>query len=518
VLSELLEQAWRERRQWAPIDVKPRLSNQGLLLGAGTLLATEADESVGQEPRITVLLTIAHLKTPSASTLAHLRKAARRWRDGDEALARMHLALSGLGSLRQPEADARRLLLAETLMDAGVAGGDLLKLLGEEPAAHALGKYSPDQPRVPAGSGRPSGQWTTPGAGGSGQRASSNPQARARSRTSSHPSRRRDEIAKPRPGARAVSPATPTTPTKSQPSSRGARPAAIGAGMAATATAPGEIGATGGGLLDLGTLSGGALARVAAFVGALAPASAVGAVAAGVGGFGLSLIPMDIPTGRWKRIAGPGNISVFQSPTVPGVGFRYTTADGVREDITVAPGPGGEFRDPKTGRVFARLVRTGAALQLLISTATLLRSNGPQLCTNPKEENHGLRGREYEDYVKAYFNRGNPTPSGVGYAFQKLRNENSVTFDDCQKRTGDLAEYKGPGFEKSLIRNDAAWWGQESKMILQAEDQVEADGLAGNRPIYWFFAERSVADHMAGIFQHISPLIHVVWFPMKGAK
>ncbi len=224
---------------------------------------------------------------------------------------------------------------------------------------------------------------------------------------------------------------------------------------------------------------------------------------------------MDIPIGRWVHLAGPGNISIFQSPTVPGVSFRYTTADGVREDITVAPGPNGEFRDPKTGRVFARFVKTAGALKLLISTATLLQSKDPQLCINLKKESHGPLGRAYEDYVKAWFNPGNPTPSGFGYAFRKLRTDLPVVFDDCQKKTGILAEYKGPEYEQHLLKNDPPWWGMQAQMMIQAEDQVEASRLSGNRPIYWFFAEKTVADYMRGIFKVIYPQIHVIYFPMK---
>ena len=158
MLSEQLERAWRQRRQSAPIEAEVRFAEEGLLLGAGTLLASSGAESSAPDARMTVLMTAAHLKAPSATALAHLRKAAQRWREGDDALASMHLALSGLGRLRWPEADARRLFFADTLLDAGVAADDLLKALTAAPIADSLARYSPDQPRVPAGSGRASGQ------------------------------------------------------------------------------------------------------------------------------------------------------------------------------------------------------------------------------------------------------------------------------------------------------------------------------------------------------------------------
>ncbi|MGI8568198.1 MAG: hypothetical protein ACR2KT_03520 [Methylocella sp.] len=43
-----------------------------------------------------------------------------------------------------------------------------MKVLGFPQAARDLEKYNPDQPRVPAGSGRESGQWTSGDGGGTG--------------------------------------------------------------------------------------------------------------------------------------------------------------------------------------------------------------------------------------------------------------------------------------------------------------------------------------------------------------
>jgi hypothetical protein len=59
---------------------------------------------------------------------------------------------------------AYRLSLAAELLDAGLAPRELARELGFGLPAGLL-KYNPDQPRVPAGSGRESGQWTSNGAG-----------------------------------------------------------------------------------------------------------------------------------------------------------------------------------------------------------------------------------------------------------------------------------------------------------------------------------------------------------------
>ena len=77
-------------------------------------------------------------------------------------LALTHLALAGAGRLTEPREDARRLFIADGLMKGGVSPSTIIAALGEPPAQNDLERaYNPDQPRVPAGNGRPSGQWTS---------------------------------------------------------------------------------------------------------------------------------------------------------------------------------------------------------------------------------------------------------------------------------------------------------------------------------------------------------------------
>jgi hypothetical protein len=56
------------------------------------------------------------------------------------------------------EEHALRLFAADELLELGVPPDTLMKAQGFDPASLALLKYSPDQPRVPAGHGRESGQ------------------------------------------------------------------------------------------------------------------------------------------------------------------------------------------------------------------------------------------------------------------------------------------------------------------------------------------------------------------------
>jgi hypothetical protein len=172
--AEQLNKTWLDRQGSIPVDALMRFSDEGLVLGAGTVLvacgASERDISVDpSEPRLRALLTVAHLGRPTKSAVAHLRKAADCRREGQDALAAMHLVLSRLDRLAEPEADAHRLFLADGLMRGGVDAHAVVAAI--ESLALGFGrlqKYDPDQPRVAAGSGRTSGQWTSDGASSAG--------------------------------------------------------------------------------------------------------------------------------------------------------------------------------------------------------------------------------------------------------------------------------------------------------------------------------------------------------------
>jgi hypothetical protein len=163
-----------------------RFADAGLVLGAGSVLSpagdTARDISIDiSQPRLLALLAAAHLRAATASGLAHIRRAAERWGEGEDHLASMHLALSRLDRLGRPAADAQRLFLADRLLDGGFRAETIIKAL-DLPLSGGTWKYSPDQPRVPAGSGRTSGEWTAdeasaPGATPSSARQAASPPA-----------------------------------------------------------------------------------------------------------------------------------------------------------------------------------------------------------------------------------------------------------------------------------------------------------------------------------------------------
>jgi hypothetical protein len=167
MLADRLDKAWRAWRGSTAVDPVMRFTEQGLVFGAGTVLARAGrsgrEISIDpSEPRLHALLSAAHLSRPTAAALAHLRIAADRRSEGEDAFAAMHLALSRIDRLDRPEADAHRMFLADGLLKDGVgADAVIASVEAGEPAFNRLGKYDPDQPRVPAGSGSTSGEWTS---------------------------------------------------------------------------------------------------------------------------------------------------------------------------------------------------------------------------------------------------------------------------------------------------------------------------------------------------------------------
>jgi len=117
-------------------------------------LAVEADRE-----RLLSLLGVSYWDKVPPGIVKNIEKASEQWRRGERALAHSHLAFTGLPRLESTD-DAYRRYLAEALLDDGLPPREMLAELGLDRTMHQLDKYDPDQPRVPAGSGRESGQWT----------------------------------------------------------------------------------------------------------------------------------------------------------------------------------------------------------------------------------------------------------------------------------------------------------------------------------------------------------------------
>lgn len=167
MLDEELRDAWHERERTVSISPVLNLAPEGLVLGAGTVLV--AADGVrrlrhleGQEARVLALLSAAYGREVAPSVLGNIERAAKSWSEGDDCLAYIHLAHSGLQVPRDPRASACRLFIADSLMNAGVSPRTIFEALqvGASYIDVVEKVYNPAEPRVPAGSGRTSGEWT----------------------------------------------------------------------------------------------------------------------------------------------------------------------------------------------------------------------------------------------------------------------------------------------------------------------------------------------------------------------
>ena len=154
-----------------------RARDEGARLGAAGVRKRRADarrrtklagprggprDGVAEGERAIALVSVALGRPLDASAAIHVRRALAKARDGDAPLALTHLALAGAERPDDPREDARRLFIADGLMKAGVKPRAILEALGAPSTQSDLDRaYDPDQPRVPAGNGRPSGQWTS---------------------------------------------------------------------------------------------------------------------------------------------------------------------------------------------------------------------------------------------------------------------------------------------------------------------------------------------------------------------
>ena len=175
VSASEVREAWKVRTGRTPIESTMALTADGLLLGAGTVLANwrpgrqnGLDLPIGGEQRLLALLSIAYGTGVSPGVLGNIRRAASDWSQETPCLAHIHLARSRLPALPAGEAAPFRLFAAARLLDDGMNPRELLKQCGIDTANLDLLKagYNPAELRLPAGNGRESGEWTT-GAGGS---------------------------------------------------------------------------------------------------------------------------------------------------------------------------------------------------------------------------------------------------------------------------------------------------------------------------------------------------------------
>ncbi|MGO9132691.1 MAG: hypothetical protein ACLP8A_01405 [Methylovirgula sp.] len=164
--TETLKKRFDERVSHRAISYAIEINDAGLVFGAGTVLARMTQDPRDaprldlntDRQRVVALLAVAYGRPVSPDVFRHIEGASEQWRRGDRALADIRLAFARLPRL-DDRADAFRLFRAEDLLERGVSPWALMLAFGFDPAVANLAKYDPNQPRVPAGNGRQSGEW-----------------------------------------------------------------------------------------------------------------------------------------------------------------------------------------------------------------------------------------------------------------------------------------------------------------------------------------------------------------------
>ncbi len=159
--EEILD-LWAGRARTHKIHPALEITKEGLVIGAGTLLAKSKTDQNGRvrlrlddEPRAMALLATAYERPIGVHVVARLRRACELWNEGEKALAYFHLAYAALPPCTPDE--GLRIFAADRLIEKGIAPTELMKAQGFEPLALA---YNEAEPRDKGG------RWTTGGGAG----------------------------------------------------------------------------------------------------------------------------------------------------------------------------------------------------------------------------------------------------------------------------------------------------------------------------------------------------------------
>jgi hypothetical protein len=449
-----LQKQWRERERFRRLHAHLGLEKEGVVLGANTALAKRDNDGAFEtdEARAFTLLAVTYGKPVGRSVLGKFNLASKHARAGNEAMAAMHIALAGLPVLRDPEDAAKRLFIANGLMEHGVAPRDIWMALEFDPAPlDALTKFNSDEARVPAGSGRPSGRWTRDGS---------------------------DALISPAPEL------APSPPAAAPSTAARALEAASAAARAAARLIP-EIAPK---LLGVAADA----APPIAFASALLESSPTGG----------ELSEGDVvgrPDLRYSWH--PDELAPRITRTSDGSPFTDWLLD--RGDKY--------FRD-QDGRIVAQIVGHAVIADAVFFAhpGSGPSWNGqrydPELCPEPPGPDkqgmvgeRGNRSRAYANYMKGLINPNRPTPPDYGYQLPNPEQAGKpVFYDDCMHVNGWMVDYKGFEYADLVTRKSLnIKLNVARKWVRQANNQINA---SDGRPIVWFFAEEGALDYARKVF------------------
>jgi hypothetical protein len=476
--GEALEKAWRDQAGLGPLTPLMAFGPDGLTLGAGTVLAPLEDLNSADLPdpfseaRLCALLSAAYRQPIDSQAIRYIRRGAVSWRDGDKAMAAMHLAMTGLTPLRDVKGAARRLFMADALMKSGTEPDTILRALsllggaGED----ALTRYDDQENRNPKGSGRVSGRWALQGAAGA-QSVDIKPQ---------------------KPNSAGIRPAFAPSPPASV-----RAPPNVGTGAAQAA----EDGAA-----DV-------LADPEAFAALASRAARLSAPAVF---FSVLLIPSNRTSPDKIAIPGYPNMHLERGIGALRWHFIYKDREGDRQSTGEQDGG---FITTVEGKIVGRIDHRGNVVlvtaALVAVTGAMTADDGPDLCPaqEPDRPGQGDTGeaRDYENRVKRVVNPYRPTPNALAYYLKNPESRDGrVSFDDCQHETGIMVEAKGPGFSRILKEAQASEAREKSKfminninkgLIRQGVLQVGAAKMSTNRPIVWFCHDEAAREYIKERFR-----------------
>jgi hypothetical protein len=438
---EHLQKQWRDSIRFRGLHANLMLEKDGLVLGANTRLAKRTADGAldieGCETRLLTLLSVAYGRPINTNVLQTLNRASKLARCGDDVLAAMHIALSGLPRLSDPGDASRRLFIADGLLEMGVRPLDIFTALDFDPAPldELEKRYNANELRNPKGDGRVSGEWAR-----DVEQAEADAKAIAESVVEQLP--------------RVVSIAT-----------------RIRAGLAAAGAAATEAAAA----------AVGPLVFAAAMVIPYPEPDSEGR--GNVEGHpGLRYVwNRDDNTLRVQRVS-DGETLIGGRLTVDGKLWDGPKLIGHKEGDKLVIDP---FMYPDMGPDADQKDRPD-----LCPKETPDRPG--------RKGAKGAKDKAYEDQMKLWVNPGNPTPTGFGYAMVNLKTKQRIIFDDCQHRTGFLFDAKGTTYAEMLAsHSDGLANGVARNLLTEARNQI---GASQEREIYWVFAEEKAAELVRKLF------------------
>jgi hypothetical protein len=236
------------------------------------------------------------------------------------------------------------------------------------------------------------------------------------------------------------------------------------------------------------------------------------------------------PTAAFSTLFIPFNKSLREQGTFPGqlpidflwhsdqrsLTLSYLARDGRRVTTVAELGEDGIFYNVDRQPI-GRVLPDGS---IMIDRDALLPKelrdqNEPNLCKKPEpdKKHRNLNGLLFENFMKALVNPGNPTPSGFGIRLFSPARGNYVYFDDCQRRSGVLFDYKSVTYAR--LFSLSFWESPMDQLIGQAKDQLDA---ARGGHIVWVFAEEAARDKVEETFNKVPELrgrIQLIYQPWR---